>query len=131
MRRSLFFVPAVLVFLLTLALEPSALAAQSIDVELSIATAVQDREPMGVGTQFPSDVGTLYAWMRVTGATDQSIEVVWTHGPHQFAVPLEIGGSPWRTWSSKVIPPEWGGTWTVEVKHRDGRTLATTTFDVG
>lgn len=131
MRRTLFSVPAAATLLLVLALTPGQVAAQGIDVELSIATAVQDREPVGVGTQFPNDVGTLYAWMRVTGAANQSIEVIWTHGPHSFAVPLEVGGSPWRTWSSKVIPPAWGGTWTVEVRHRDGRALASTTFQIG
>ena len=112
-------------------LTAGALWAQEIpSVELVIATGVADREPVGVSDTFPSDVGQLFAWMRVSDASDQAIEVVWTHGPHVDRVPLEIGGSPWRTWSSKDIPPEWTGEWTVEVRDAEGTVLASTSFTV-
>ncbi|MDH5590511.1 MAG: DUF2914 domain-containing protein [Gemmatimonadota bacterium] len=105
-------------------------AQEGVSVEIVIAADVVDREPVGAAESFGADVGKVYAWMRVSGAADSSLEVVWTHGPHTSSVPLNIGGSPWRTWSSKTIPAEWTGTWTVEVKDASGTVVATTTFTV-
>jgi len=118
--------------LLIPALAPAeALAQSDISAELVVATGVQNHEPVGTATSFPADVGTVFAWMRVTGATNQAIEVVWRFGDRSWTVPLEIGGSPWRTWSSKIIPPFWDGTWTVEVRDAQGNTLASSDFTVG
>jgi hypothetical protein len=103
---------------------------QELTVELVIATAVEDREPVGAGETFPADVGQLFAWMRVTNGADTTLRVVWTHGDHRSEVPVEVGGSPWRTWSSKQIPPEWTGSWTVEIQDADGTVVASTTFTV-
>jgi hypothetical protein len=103
---------------------------QELSVELVIATAVEDREPVGAGETFPADVGQLFAWMRVTNGADSTLRVVWTHGDHRSEVPLQVGGSPWRTWSSKQIPPDWTGSWTVEVQDADGTVVASTTFTV-
>ena len=130
MKRTL-FIPAAVLFLVLPALTADTLTAQGApSVELVVATGVADREPVGAGDTFPSDVGQLFAWMRVSGASDQAIEVVWTHGPHTERIPLEIGGSPWRTWSSKDIPAEWTGEWTVEVQDAEGTVLASTTFTI-
>jgi len=103
---------------------------QELTVELVIATAVEDREPVGAGETFPADVGQLFAWMRVTHGADTTLRVVWTHGDHRSEVPLQVGGSPWRTWSSKQVPPDWTGSWTVEVQDEDGTVVASTTFTV-
>lgn len=116
-------------FLLLVAVAPQRAAAQNeISVELLTAAGVEDRQPVGVADTFPSDVGKVYAWMRVSGATDQAIQVVWTYGSLTFNVPLEIGGSPWRTWSSKIILPRWTGEWTVDVQDARGNSITTTTF---
>jgi hypothetical protein len=118
--------------LLWVAVAPAKSLAQSeISVDLIMATGVENREPVGVGETFPSDVGKVFAWMRVTGAAGQAIQVVWSHGTHTFTVPLEIGGSPWRTWSSKTIPSFWSGEWSVEVRDAQGNSLVTTKFTVG
>lgn len=118
--------------LLWVAIAPAKSLAQSeISVDLVIATGVENREPVGAGETFPSDVGKVFAWMRVTGAAGQAIQVVWSHGTHTFTVPLEIGGSSWRTWSSKTIPPYWSGEWSVEVRDAQGNSLVTTKFTVG
>ena len=130
MSKRLLLLP-VAVLALLVAVPPAPTAAQDISVELVLATDVQDREPVGEATSFPADVGQIYAWMRVTGATGQAIEVVWTYGETTFTVPLEIGGSPWRTWSSKTIPPAWTGEWRVEVKDRNGTVVASRDFTVG
>jgi hypothetical protein len=104
--------------------------AQPPAVELVLATGVEEREPVGVAEAFPADVGTIYAWLRVTGAAGGAVEVVWRYGDRQFPVPLEIGSAAWRTWSTKRIPPEWTGAWSVEVRH-EGSVLASANFTVG
>jgi len=106
-------------------------AASSVEAEIVIAASVQDREPVDPGTSFPADIGKVTAWTRVTGAANTTIEHVWKHGDLEFVVPLEIGGSPWRTWSTKNIPPEWAGEWTVEVRDANGTVVASATFTVG
>lgn len=100
-------------------------------VEAEVATAVVDRMPQGSAVTFPADVGELFVWTQVTGAGGTSMQHVWMHDGSEFPVALAVGGSPWRTWSSKVIPPEWTGEWTVEIRDQDGTVLETLTFTVG
>ncbi len=103
-----------------------------VDAEIVIARSVQDREPVGAGEDFPSNVGQLTGWTRVTGAANTTIEHVWRYQGMENVIPLSIGqGSPWRTWSRKTIPSDWTGQWTFEVRDADGNVIATTTFTVG
>ena len=103
-----------------------------VDAEIVIARSVQDREPVGAGEEFPSNVGQLTGWTRVTGAANTTIEHVWRYQGMENVIPLSIGqGSPWRTWSRKTIPSDWTGQWTFEVRDADGNVMATTTFTVG
>lgn len=104
---------------------------QMVDAEIVIALSVEGREPVGAGEEFPSDVGQLAAWTRVTGAANTTIEHVWRHQGHEEVISLSIGGSPWRTWSRKTIPSDWTGQWTFEVRDAGGNVIATTTFTVG
>ena len=105
--------------------------AQVPDVEAELATAIVDRMPEGVAQTFPADVGEVFAWMRVTGAEGSTLHHVWIHGEDEWSVPLVIGGSPWRTWSSKQIPPEGAGEWRVEIRDDTGTLLEALSFTVG
>ena len=109
---------------------PGQLSAQ-VEVEASIARAVVDRAPQQEGTSFPADVGTVYCWTSVTGAADTTMQHVWIHGEMQFPVTVQVGGSPWRTWTSKAIPPEWSGDWRVEIRDGSGNLVDTMSFTVG
>ena len=105
---------------------------QFVDAEIVIARSVQDLEPVGAGDDFPSNVGQLAGWTRVTGAANTTIEHVWRYQGMENVIPLRIGqGSPWRTWSRKTIPSDWTGQWTFEVRDAGGNVIATTTFTVG
>lgn len=106
-------------------------AVAQVEVEASVAAAIVDRMPQNPTTSFPADVGTVYAWSRITGAAGTTIQHVWIHDGQEYPVTLEIGGSPWRTWSSKAIPAEWAGDWTVEVRDAAGTVLQTLSFTVG
>ncbi|MFQ5703790.1 MAG: DUF2914 domain-containing protein [Gemmatimonadales bacterium] len=126
----------IMLAILLLGLTQSRLNAQdqtegNVEVTAEIALGVEDRQPVSPGTEFPADVGQLYAWTKVTGAANTTIQHIWRHQDHEFAVPLNIGGSPWRVWSTKNIPPEWTGEWTFQVKDSDGNVVFETNFTVG
>jgi hypothetical protein len=123
------FMSAIVVAVVSAAL-PDSLTAQ-ISVEAEIAGQIVDRMPQDVGTSFPADVGQLFCWTRLTGATGTTIHHVWIHGDMEFPVAQAIGGSPWRTWTSKTIPAEWAGDWRVEIRDEDGDVLETLRFTVG
>ncbi len=97
-----------------------------------IATGVEAREPVGEAASFPADVGELVFFTRVLGATGETeIEHTWFHGQQERArVRLPVRDSPWRTWSTKKIAPDWTGTWSVEVRDAEGRLLDTLTFTI-
>jgi hypothetical protein len=112
---------------------PDRLAAQAdaIGVEAVVARSILDRMPQDSATVFTADVGTVWLWTRIAGATGQTITHVWKYGSREWTVNLPINGSPWRTFSSKAIAPEWTGQWVAEVHAEDGRVLARRTFTVG
>ena len=101
-----------------------------VEVEASIALGVEDRMPVDTGTEFPADVGTLYAWTIITGAAGTTVDHVWTYGDHESVVSIDVGGSPWRVWSTKTIPEEWTGEWAFEVRDAGGAVLHFTSFMV-
>lgn len=105
--------------------------AQEPAVEAEVATAIVDRVPEGAATEFPADVGELYVWSNVTNAGGTSIQHVWMHDGNEYPVTLAVGGSPWRTWSSKTITPDMTGEWQVEIRAQDGTVLETLSFTVG
>ena len=117
--------------LAVLALPGVGVAHAQVEAEAQVATSIADRMPQGTGTQFPASTGELFVWMRITGAGSTTVQHVWMHDGMEFPVSLAIGGSPWRTWSSKIIPPEWAGAWSVEVRAADGTVLQTLNFTVG
>lgn len=100
--------------------------------EASIAKTVVDRAPQESGTAFPADVGQVVCWTKVSGGTGSAIHHVWFHGDTQVGdVELQVGGSPWRTWSRKSIPADWTGAWHVEVRDASGSVLKRIDFTVG
>jgi hypothetical protein len=81
--------------------EPPALVLE----EIQICTAVEDRQPSGVGTVFPDDLDKLYCFTKIGGA-DRTTYVyhVWYFGDDEVArVKLPVKSNPWRTWSSKRL----------------------------
>jgi Protein of unknown function (DUF2914) len=112
---------------------PPAATAPAITVaEAVVAKSVVDRAPQDTGTAFPADVGQVVCWTKLSGAAGTSIHHVWFHGDTQVGdVTLEVGGSPWRTWSRKTVPPDWTGAWHVEVRDASGTVLKRIDFTVG
>ncbi|MGH7481332.1 MAG: DUF2914 domain-containing protein, partial [Longimicrobiales bacterium] len=44
---------------------------------------------------------------------------------------LTARGPRWRTWSSKDVPADWTGDWTVRVLDANGAELESVSFTVG
>lgn len=112
---------------------PAAAPSAQITVdEGAVAKSVVDRQPQDTGSVFPVDVGQLICWTKVTGASGAGIHHVWFHGDTQVGdVELQVGGSPWRTWSRKTVPADWTGAWHVEVRDASGAVLKRFDFTVG
>jgi hypothetical protein len=119
--RSLFAAAA----LLMLSLPAAAQGLQVADVKLG--KGVQDREIVDETTTFSVNEKA-YLWLRVTGGPADDVKVTWSIGDHSDTVPLKIGSSSWRTWSSKTL---WkAGEWTATVTDSSGEVLTEVKFTV-
>jgi hypothetical protein len=73
--------------------------------QIQFYTAVEDRQPSGVGTVFPEDLDKLYCFTKIGGAEGTTyIYHVWYFGDKEIArVKLPVKSKSWRTWSSKNL----------------------------
>jgi cytoskeleton protein RodZ len=97
--------------------------------ESGVGTEVVDRQLTGESRRF-EEGGSVYFWTRVVGGEPgQRIRHVWRHeGERVGFVPLELGGSHWRTYSRRDLPAGKTGRWTVEAVDGEGRVLASHSF---
>jgi len=127
MTKSLMFILIGLGILTASALAGSS---QGLKITASICKEVEEREPVGKGESFPPDVGKLYCHNLVEGAEDSTtVTHIWYYGEEEMAkVDLPVRSSHWRTWSSKVILPQWKGWWRVDILSVQGDTLTSLYF---
>ncbi|HEV8646830.1 MAG TPA: DUF2914 domain-containing protein [Burkholderiales bacterium] len=108
-------------------LVPALALAQNLVTDAKLGKNVVDREVTDETTTFA--VGEkAYLWLRVEGGTGETLAVVWKINDLEFPVNLSIGGSPWRTWSTKTL--HLPGDWTVTVTDAAGNTLNEVTLTV-
>lgn len=129
--RTVFRAASVLAMILPLWTGAAGAQGDEITIETALARDVVDRMPVDTGSAFSADVQRVFLWTRVTGAAGELISHVWIHGSNEAVVDLDVGASPWRTWSSRSINPEWTGEWRVEVRNQAGDVLDAVTFTVG
>ena len=99
-------------------------------VEASVGTAVADHALTGAAESFPKGTAKLYCFSKVTGAADSEVEHVWYKGDaEQGRVKLKVGGSPWRTYSTKTLGPDASGDWRCDVV-QNGTVLQSVKFKV-
>lgn len=83
--------------------------------EVSVGTAVANHELTGSAESFPKGTSKLYCFSKLSGA-DSVVEHVWYKGDaEQGRVKLKVGGSPWRTYSTKTLGPDASGDWRCDV----------------
>ena len=107
-------------------------AAQVTVRDAIMATEITDRLPQGVGVQFDSTVGEVFAFTRIVGADgDTRVQHKWYYNDRLMAdITLSVRSNNWRTWSSKKVLPEWAGDWRVEVVDEDGSVIEVLRFTV-
>jgi hypothetical protein len=92
-------------------------------------TAVEDREPVDQVSFVPNDVRQIFFFSDLRGLKGQTVTHRWIHdGEIQAEVAFEVRGPRWRVWSSKELPPELLGDWTVEIVVGSGEVIAAETF---
>lgn len=98
--------------------------------ELSVGTAIENRELVGAAETFQLSTGKVFCMSKVSNAAGSEIEHVWYKGDNEVArVKLMVGGSPWRTYSSKNLGDDGAGEWRCEVVH-NGNVIQTARFTV-
>jgi len=99
--------------------------------EIHICTAVEDRQPSGVGTVFPVDLDKLYCFTKIGGAEDTTyVYHVWYFGDVEIArVKLPVKAKSWRTWSSKNLNMGLGNG-RVEIVSESGEILGKAEFEI-
>lgn len=107
-------------------------AAAAARADAQVGTAIENRAIVGAAEAFPAGTEKLYCQSKVSNvAADSEIEHVWYRGDQEVArVKLRVGGSPWRTHSSKNIGADGNGDWRCDVMH-DGKVLQSVKFKVG
>lgn len=121
----------IFLFVTTVILITNVTQAQDLKIsEFQFATSVEEREPVNADTSFTTDIGTVYCFTQITGATDTTqIAHVWYYKDQEKArINLDIKSDDWRTWSSKRIQQSWTGRWRVMIEGPEGNVLATKNF---
>ena len=99
-------------------------------VETAVGTGVVDRVLAGTAETFSATTERLYCFSRVSNAADSEIEHVWYKGDVEMGrVKLKVGGSPWRTHSSKLLGENPAGEWRCDVV-QNGTVLQSVKFKV-
>jgi len=110
--------------------EPHAAAGEgSLTVtESGVGRRVSNRRLVGSGDRFEEGAVVVFATLVLGGGSDESIRHVWFRdGKWMQTIELQLGGTHWRTHSSKTL---WGvGEWTVEARDAGGRVIALAAFD--
>jgi len=97
---------------------------------MAVCEAVEEREPIGESEVFSSDVGHLYCFTAVQGATPPTqVYHRWYVGDRLInEIPIDVDGTRWRCWSRKTILPRWKGSCRVEVVNEEGDILGMREF---
>jgi hypothetical protein len=93
-------------------------------VRHQLAQSIEQREPIGdyaanitVKADEPKKV---FFFTQITDLANTQITHRWFYQSQEKAVvTLNIGSDNWRTYSSKMIPSYWSGTWQVQVWQED------------
>ena len=99
--------------------------------EIHICTAVEDRQPLGVGTVFPDDLNKLYCFTKIGGAEDSTyVYHAWYFKNDEISrVRLPVKSKSWRTWSSIELTMGLGRGY-VEIVSEGGDILGKAEFEI-
>ncbi len=99
-------------------------------VRASVTTSIVDREPVDSVDTVTNEQELIFFFTEIADLSGGTITHRWEYNDEIMAeVPLEIGGSRWRTHSSKRLFKGWIGEWTVSVVDDSGQVLRSLSFN--
>ncbi|HEQ99057.1 MAG TPA: DUF2914 domain-containing protein [candidate division Zixibacteria bacterium] len=135
--------PLYILFLFTVALpeeneeDSSAVAAEPVELKLDIkiADAILDKEPVGIDSVFENTIGTLCCWSKVVAEKLYPITIyhIWNYeGKEQSRDSIDVTASPdgFRAYTAHKILPEQTGDWTVYIVDRNYNVLGMSKFNI-
>jgi len=96
-------------------------------VDAKLGKDVKDRVLVDEVSTFALN-SKVFLWLKVTGATSETLTITWKQGEKSYTTVLNIGGSPWRTWANKTLAKT--GDWTVTITDAAGNVLKEMSFKV-
>ncbi|MEA3297327.1 MAG: DUF2914 domain-containing protein [candidate division Zixibacteria bacterium] len=101
-------------------------------VEAEVCTSIEERMPVGAGDSFSADIGELFLWSKIKGASDSTaVKHYWFYKDKEMTVvELQVKSTSWRTWSCKQILPEWTGDWETRIVDINGVVLESVSFKI-
>ena len=102
-------------------------------IEAEACRSVENRNPVGAGDKFQTDVGRIYVYTKVAldASQEAKIKHVWRFKGKDVAnVILTVKGPQWRTYSSKQMDPTHKGDWAVDVTTEKGDVLKSISFKI-
>jgi hypothetical protein len=100
--------------------------------EILLGTGLENKEVTGVDTTFSAEVGRIYCWTKITGATSETqITHHWYFEDKEAAkIDITVKYPSYRCWSIKTIYLEMKGNWKVDIEDAGGKLLSSISFTV-
>jgi hypothetical protein len=96
----------------------------------AFTSAIQEREPVDQLSETTPENGTVYFFTELKDLDGQTVKHRWLYQGQVVAeVAFNVAGSRWRVWSSKNLPPDQLGTWTVDVVNGGDKVIASANLE--
>ncbi len=90
---------------------------------------IKDLEPVDTVSTLAHDQTRIVYFTEIHDMAGQTVKHRWEYnGQIILEVPINVGTSRWRAYSSKTLLPSWTGDWKVSVVDAAGGTLSVNTF---
>ncbi|CAN2049758.1 DUF2914 domain-containing protein [Candidatus Magnetomoraceae bacterium gMMP-1] len=125
---------SIMLFIINCLVLTSMTEVQAIEVESAIiCQGISNLEAVKPKNSFEALAGRLYCLTKIIGVENPPVTIthVWYYEDTEMArIPLNIGASQWRTYSSKTVLPNQIGTWQVLVLDAQNNVLKSVIFKV-
>ncbi len=90
---------------------------------------IKDLEPVDTVSTLTNDLTHIVYFTEIRGMAGQTVTHRWEYnGKIILEMPIKVGTSRWRAYSTKTLFPSWVGEWKVSVVDAAGGTLSVNTF---
>lgn len=90
---------------------------------------IENREPVDTVSTLTNNLTSIVYFTEIHDMAGQTVTHRWEYnGKIILEVPIKVGTSRWRAYSTKTLNPSWVGEWKVSVVDAAGGTLSVNTF---